>query len=93
MILILHYRDNCDGAAAREMLLHLLNETGLTHLRVHMHCLIETIEEMHDWLKALPNAMFGITSKRLTYPHTFASLSGLKLEKIVLETDSPYLKV
>ena len=81
LTLILQYRDY--GAAAREVL-HLLNETVSTHLRIHMHRFIETIDEMHDCLKALPKFMFGITSKRLTYPHTFASLSKLKLEKIVL---------
>lgn len=91
LTLVLHCRDDGDGAAAREVL-HLLKETGLTHLRIHRHCFIGTREEMQDWLQALPNVMFGITSKSLTDPHTLASLSELKLEKIVLETDSPYLK-
>ena len=91
LTLVLHCRDDGDGAAAREAL-HLLKETGLTHLRIHRHCFIGTVEEMADWLKTLPNVKFGITYKSLVDPQTLAALSTLNLRKIVLETDSPYLK-
>ena len=92
LTLVLHCRDDGDGAAAREVL-NLLKETKLTELRIHRHCFTGSVDEMHDWLNALPNVMFGITSKSLTDPLTLEALSELELGKIVLETDSPYLKM
>ena len=91
LALVLHCRDDGDGAASEEVRL-ILKEKGLTHLRIHRHCFVGSVAEMQRWVNTFPNVMFGITAKSLDDPETKACLSKLKLEKIVLETDSPYLK-
>ena len=90
LTLVLHCRDDGDGTAASEVL-NLLKETKLIELWIQRHCF--TVDEMHDCLYALPNVMFSLTSQSLTYPHILEVLSKLELGKIVLETDSPYLKM
>ena len=90
LALVLHCRDDGDGAAAKEVKL-LLKELALTHLPIHRHCFIGSVKEMRDWLNTFPNVMFGLTLKSLDKMDA-AFLSELKLQKILLETDSPYFR-
>ena len=91
LTLVLHCRDDGDGAASKEVRM-ILKAKKLTHLRIHLHCFIGSLEEMKNWLCTFPNVMFGITAKSLNDANMKASLTELQLEKILLETDSPYLE-
>lgn len=88
--LILHCRDRGDGSAAEEVRSFLV-ETGHSDLFIHRHCFMGNMAEMHKWMESFPNVMFGLTKKSLKDPDTCAALSRLPMEKVLLETDSPYL--
>ena len=91
LALVLHCRDSGSGAAAKEVL-NLVRSKNLSHLQIHRHCFIGCLAEMRDWLEAFPNVMFGFTSKSLQNVETCEALRRLPIEKLLIETDAPYLK-
>ncbi|MES9884743.1 MAG: TatD family hydrolase [Sedimenticola sp.] len=87
---VLHCRDNGDGTAASETLDTFI-QLNLTHLSVHRHCFVGDIPELQRWLSVLPNVHFGFTNTILSDPTTSEALSHLSMDRVLLETDSPYL--
>ena len=90
--LILHCRgqEMGDGSAA-EKVKELIEDSGFSRIPIHRHCYIENVKEMDKWLKTFPNLMFGFTNLSCSHPDTRFALSRLPMEKILLETDSPWL--
>ena len=60
--LVLHFRDDGEGVAAEEVR-SLILDKRLGHLRIHRHCFIGCVAEMHEWTEFFPNFMFGFTTK------------------------------
>ena len=89
--LVIHCRDDGEGAAAEEVR-NLILDKGLAHLKIHRHCFIGCVAEMHRWIDSFPNVMFGFTTKSLGNQSTCAALSRLGLDRILAETDAPYFK-
>ncbi|XP_062605129.1 putative deoxyribonuclease TATDN2 [Saccostrea cucullata] len=90
LTLVVHCRDLHSGYAAREFLA-LLEELGLTDLRIHRHCYIGSPEEAIAWMERLPNVKFGFTSSLLGLFETADALCAMPMERILLESDAPYL--
>ncbi len=88
--LILHCRDRQTGKAAEEVR-QLLLELGLSHLPIHRHCFSGGVAEMRTWLDTFPRVLFGFTSPLLDDPATSQALATLSVDRVLLETDSPYL--
>ena len=90
--LVIHCRGESDkdGQAAEDVL-NIIKRTGHTRLRIHRHCFIGNLAEMHQWIETFPNIMFGFTKRSLRHSPTRAALSFLSMDRVLLETDSPYL--
>ena len=86
----MHCRDNGDEAASKKLRL-ILTKENLTHLRIHLHCFVGSLQEMDNWIVTFPNIMFGISSRSLNDSLTKETLTKLPLEKMLLENDAPYL--
>lgn len=89
-VLVLHCRDNGDGSAAVEVLNEIVS-LGLTDLPIHRHCFIGTSQEIKMWQETLPNVYFGFTPKAIDDPVTSHAISAVRLDRLLLETDAPYL--
>ena len=89
--LLIHCLDDGEGAAAGEFR-NLILDKRFGHLRIHRHCFIGCVAEIHRWIDSVPNVMFGFTSKSLGNQSTCAALSRLGIDRILAETDSPYFK-
>jgi TatD DNase family protein len=60
--------------------------------RIHVHCFKGTVEMVEDWLSDFPNAYFGVTAAVQSFdPAEIAGLKAIPRDRLLLETDSPYL--
>lgn len=89
-VLVLHCRDAGTGEASRRMLA-ILSETGASNLPIHRHCFTGGEEEMERWLQLCPNVRFGFTAALLRSGPTQEAVKKLDLNRILLESDAPYL--
>jgi TatD DNase family protein len=88
--LVLHCRDDGSGEAAR-ITLRFLEELGLTMLRIHRHCFLGSLEETKEWQRKLLNVKFGFNAALFKSSETMKVVSHLAVNKILLESDAPYL--
>ena len=101
--LVIHCRGESDkDERAAEDVLEIIKRTGHTRLRIHIrmptyyirihrHCFVGNLAEMHQWVETFPNTVFGFTKRSLRHSFTRTSLSVLSMDRVLLETDSPYL--
>ena len=90
--LVIHCRGRQkeDGSAASDVLA-ILQELGLAKLRIHRHCFLGTKDELKEWLRVCPNAMFGVTAKEMDASDHRRVVQHIPLEKLLIESDAPYL--
>ena len=90
--LVIHCRGRRkeDSSAASDVLA-ILQELGLTKLRIHRHCFLWTEDELKEWLRVCPNAMFGVTAKDMDASDHRQVVQHFPLEKLLIESDDPYL--
>ena len=87
---ILHCRGN---EAMKDCLGVLCRFLGRDH-PIHCHCFTGSEEDMEQWIAAFPYVKFGITSTvsdRLQYPSLAITVGHMPLERIMVETDAPFL--
>jgi TatD DNase family protein len=87
--LVLH----CRGPGAESDVLTMLQNLHLTHLRIHFHCFTGDLTVAQTWMSDCPNVCFGFTSLVSSKDNRQLEqvVSRLPGDRIVLETDSPYL--
>ena len=90
--LVIHCRGRRkeDGSAASDVLA-ILQELGLTKLQIYRHCFLGTEDELKEWLRVCPNAMFGVTAKEMEASDHRRVVQQIPLEKLLIESDAPYL--
>ena len=88
--LVVHCRDAGTGEASNKTLT-VLQDLQATELPVHRHCFSAGPLEMERWLSTCPIVIFGFTSTLLSNPQTMEAAKKLDVNRILLETDSPYL--
>ena len=91
--LVIDVRDNGDGLASQDCL-KILGEYLPQEQPIHRHRFVGSVMEMQNWLEAFPGTVFGFTAKILNgdhHPDLPEAVRTLPLEKLLLETDSPYL--
>jgi TatD DNase family protein len=61
---------------------------------IHLHCFAGDPEQVSEWLKSYPNTYFGFTGLAKTFDSVqIAALNTVPRDKLLIETDSPYLSV
>ncbi|CAG0917203.1 unnamed protein product [Notodromas monacha] len=84
--IVIHCRE------AHEDCLRIMIEMVPEYWKIHRHCVTNSMEEMQEWMDAFPNCYFGFTNF-ITAPKSrpaHDSVRNIPLERIILETDSPY---
>ena len=62
--------------------------------RIHLHCFTGRRVDLEDWLEDFPNCHFGFTAKVLSFNDPqIEILRAVPNNRILLETDSPYMPV
>ena len=89
-VLVLHCRDNGDGAAARDTL-QILTRKGLANAKIHRHCFSGTQNELVEWRRTLSNCYYGFTTTLFRKEETRMAAKRCPLNRFLLETDCPYL--
>ncbi|XP_052761473.1 uncharacterized protein LOC128204145 [Mya arenaria] len=95
---ILHIRDQRDkepGELYRRCL-NLIKTSGNTarNQPFHLHCFTGTTETMRSWLSEFPNTYFGFTGMVWFFDnYQQAALQKVPQNRLLIETDSPYLKM
>ncbi len=89
---IIHCRDKGSGQAAAKCL-QMMRATLKREHRIHRHCFTGPLEEAQEWMSHFPNCVFSLSPLILQQQsgQMEEMIRGLPLEKIVLETDAPYL--
>lgn len=57
----------------------------------HRHCFTGSVSEAEEWMESLPSVLFGISPKIYTDRSVQNAARFIPLERMILETDSPYL--
>ena len=89
MTIVIH--TNGEGADSR--VVELLRNFGLTSHRVHWHCFTGTSDTAKLIQDACKEAKFSFSRLSVQKPEVKQALRQIPLDKIVLETDSPYLDI
>ena len=81
----------CRGTGAYQLVLDLLQELELTSLRIHLHCFTGGEFTVESWLSVCPHVYFGISPLLLQDRYLQDTVGNIPLDRIVLESDAPYL--
>ena len=83
---VLHCRD------AEDDLFDILSSTVPAEWKIHLHCFTGALEMARKFLKTFPNLYVGVCGN-VTYDsnRVRALAAGLPLERLLLETDAPYM--
>jgi TatD DNase family protein len=90
--LILHCRDKGTNEASIRTL-RIIQDLGLEHLPIHRHCFTSDQADADRWIEVCPNVKFGFTATILQHPPTQEVIKKLSCDRIMLESDAPYLPV
>ena len=91
---VIHCRDEAQSREATSVCMKVMQALLPDDQRVHLHCFDGDVSTMQDWLKLFPQAVFGLTSLALKEENKDRMervVEKIPLQKILLETDSPYL--
>ena len=96
-VLVLHIRGSVgDKLASRphRKALEIVKAACSPEQPIHLHCFTGGLDELRLWQKAFPGAYFGFTGNicRINKKQLEA-LRGVPKDRILVETDSPYLPV
>ena len=86
---VLHERGPEHEATQRAI--EILQRTLPSQHPIHVHCFSGDAHDFHMWLEAFPVAIFGVTATISGQEPTFSTLRQIPLQKLVPETDAPYL--
>ena len=92
--LVLHVRDqDPHGAEVNARCLQLVKENVAPTQKIHLHCFTGTVEQVINWTSSFSRCYFGFTGLTAGFdPHQVAALKRVPEDRILLETDSPYLR-
>ena len=82
--LVIHCRD------AEEDCFRILSEDVPRHWKIHLHCFSRGLLEAQKWCSAFPNLYIGFTPMLSRNRNAQEAVLHLPLERLLLETDSPY---
>ena len=91
-VIVLHCRGQSpdDDSASRDTS-SILQELGLTQLRIHRYCFLGSRDELELWSQVFPNCSFGLSSKFLERPFHRSVIPRIPHDKLLLESDAPLL--
>ena len=95
-VLVLHLRGASNRHSSEVLLsaLHLVRKTCQRSQKIHLHCFTGTEHDVEEWLQELPNCHFGFTGRVASYSQEqLIGLKAVPMNRILLETDSPYMLV
>ena len=95
-VLVLHLRgegsDRHHNRALERGLAILKEEEVRPEQRMHLHCFGGDVDQVREWSKAFKNCHFGFSAITYSFDREQRqALTSVSLNKIILETDSPYL--
>ena len=87
---------HCRGEGAHQDCLNQLRRVLAKEHPVHCHCFTGSLSELKQWMEAFPNVAFGITGalardRAVNNPVWWNAVVQMPLDKIILETDAPFL--
>lgn len=95
--LVLHLRGSITDRYSIDVsarCLRILDNTISHRQRIHLHCFAGDSDQVSERLKAYPHTYFGFTGLAKTFDTTqIEALKSVPLDKLLIETDSPYLSV
>ena len=93
--IILHLRGQDKyGADVHARALGILRRKCSRTQRLHIHCFTGTADMVQDWLEEFPHAYFGFTAIVRSFDtEQVDALKAVPSNRLLLETDSPYMPV
>ena len=96
-VLVMHLRgmdDDPMGNVVHKIALRKLREKCMVNQRIHLHCFSGDTRLVREWTNAFPHCYFGITGVVKTFDiEQYAAVCEIRGDRLLLETDSPHLKV
>ena len=89
-VLVVHVRDHNTGKAAKEFISFLQALDMCSH-PIHRHCFTGNESEFKQRTEMLPNCLFSIGPISLRKPSTVNTMRTSGLNRLMLETDAPYM--
>ena len=95
-VLVLHLRESSNRHCSDVLMaaLQYVRKACPVNQKIHLHCFTGLQSDVENWLEDFPNCYFGFTARVAAF--TDAQLDALKYvpsDRILLETDSPYMPV
>ena len=95
-VLVLQLRGSSDLHSSDVLMsaLHLVRKACCPSWKIHLHCFTGCKEDVEDWLQEFSNCHFCFTGRVSTFwEDQLESLKSVPINRILLETDSPYMAV
>ena len=92
---ILHLRDHGGyGSDVSHEARLIFGQYSSPHQKIHLHCFTGTPYDVQQWHDQYPNAYFGLTALVFRFDEAqFRAVKAITENRLLLETDSPYLPV
>ena len=95
--LVLHLRGTRSdhiGMDVHARAMQLMEKNCVHHQLLHIHCFTGDRQLVQDWLERFPRAYFGVTGAAGSFrEEQIQGLASIPADRLLLETDSPYLPV
>ncbi len=88
--LVLHFRGDADSGVYHKGL-EIIKECGVQNKRIHVHCFSGSRNDVMEWCRACPSAVFGFTGIITKTTQYDSIIEYIPSNRIVAETDSPML--
>ena len=96
-VLVLHIRGSAEDPFSTEPskdCLAIVQKMCQPEQKIHLHCFAGQKEQVWEWRRAFPDCHFGFTGKMARFrKEQREALKSIPLDRILVETDSPYLPV
>ena len=86
-VIVIHSQGEDAAEIIRQKLIHF----NLCERRIHCHCFTGDKQEAILWMSTFKHVKFNISSKLLNSPELKESVQAIPSNKLLLESDSPYL--